>query len=497
MARTATVTAKQDNLPRAVEAVVRRASVPPHLRTLFANLPGPLELDVQLPRQPRAIPVLVRQLVKLGLAGGACRLASLRLVEPARGARVVFTRERRRHVVEGASLGGDLLDVVHGLLQALFRPDELPGLLDRLAFQSATLATLQAISRHMLRATEPTRVHHAMLLGITAGYSLGFNRAVLFTHEDGRFMGARAVGPGSHEEAHRIWEELEMAEPGIDELLAELDPPECNLQRQVRALSFTLGTQARDEMAAAAAAGEPVLFRRARAVNPVLRELGAQREFVVAAVRARQNLLGFIFADNIYSQTPITPLHLRFLHLFLDQAALVWENLILLRNVEHLARHDSLTGLFNRREFDERLAQALAQVRRAKTECALLVIDLDHFKQINDQRGHAAGDEALRTLGTVLRRTLRTSDLAGRYGGDEFVVFLPGASPPEVRGAAVRLGQAAREQGISLSIGGAHHPRDCLDPAGLFAAADAALYRAKAAGRACACLGAVAEPVRY
>ena len=139
-------------------------------------------------------------------------------------------------------------------------------------------------------------------------------------------------------------------------------------------------------------------------------------------------------------------------------------------------------------------ADAIAAARASQGECALLVIDVDQFKFVNDTYGHLKGDAVLVLVGELLRRTLRAGDLAARWGGDEFVALLPGAPVSRARDVAERLGAAIRGHSgladagalpiaISVSIGVASFPAHGNDPEALFAAADRAMYQVKRRGR--------------
>lgn len=159
-----------------------------------------------------------------------------------------------------------------------------------------------------------------------------------------------------------------------------------------------------------------------------------------------------------------------------------------------LALSDELTGILNRRAFDDQVGVRIAHATRTGRPGVLLLIDLDHFKSVNDTLGHAAGDKVLRTFGEVLEQSLRVGDLAARIGGDEFAVWLEETDLVGARLAAERLLSHASELrkaigqdgcSLSLSIGGASNVNvDCLDA--LKAIADKALYRAKNKGKACA-----------
>lgn len=164
---------------------------------------------------------------------------------------------------------------------------------------------------------------------------------------------------------------------------------------------------------------------------------------------------------------------------------------------------DPLTGLFNRRYLEETLQRELKRAERAGRSFALLVIDIDHFKALNDQSGHALGDDVLRQLGVVLRENCRGSDVACRLGGDEFVVALFDITPEQARARAegmrelagrIRAPEPQREERLSISIGMALYPQDGGADEALLAAADRALYRAKLAGRNRICVGGGEPP---
>ena len=161
--------------------------------------------------------------------------------------------------------------------------------------------------------------------------------------------------------------------------------------------------------------------------------------------------------------------------------------------LQRLAETDPLTWLFNRRHFDKRLEAETNRAMRAEQLLALLVIDVDKFKSINDRFGHRVGDQVLKGVASAIKQAVRLYDVPTRYGGDEFAVILPEADtevasrvarrvlekteiisvPGEMRDAGMRIG---------LSIGVATFPRPLTDPTALVEAADTAMYRAKQAG---------------
>jgi diguanylate cyclase (GGDEF)-like protein/PAS domain S-box-containing protein len=153
-----------------------------------------------------------------------------------------------------------------------------------------------------------------------------------------------------------------------------------------------------------------------------------------------------------------------------------------------LAVTDELTGLRNRRSFEERLVMEFSMARRRKRELSVLLIDVDNFKTINDRWGHAAGDEALRRLAMILRTTVRLPDLPARYGGEEFVVLLPESGEESAMGLARRvMHRVATEdwenETLTISVGMAAMNESLESGFQLVELADEALYAAKRAGK--------------
>jgi diguanylate cyclase (GGDEF)-like protein len=156
------------------------------------------------------------------------------------------------------------------------------------------------------------------------------------------------------------------------------------------------------------------------------------------------------------------------------------------------ANADALTGLPNRRAFEEALAREVARALRGGSPLSLLAVDVDHFKRVNDERGHPAGDAVLRAVAGRIASAARAGDLVARVGGEEFVVALPGAGPEAAREAGERIRSRvaaepfALEGGdlrVTVSVGVAWLGEAAPDGTALVARADQALYRAKRAGR--------------
>ena len=176
-----------------------------------------------------------------------------------------------------------------------------------------------------------------------------------------------------------------------------------------------------------------------------------------------------------------------------EQLGLAMGNLKLREMLRNQSIRDPLTGLFNRRYMEETLERELRRAERGKRPLCVAMLDIDHFKEFNDTFGHEAGDVLLSELGRLLRATIRSGDVACRYGGEEFFLIMPELAVgdaerrlDEIRQAVKRLYITYRGQsipGVTVSAGIATFPEHGNAGDELVRIADAALYRAKAAGR--------------
>ncbi len=206
-----------------------------------------------------------------------------------------------------------------------------------------------------------------------------------------------------------------------------------------------------------------------------------RRRYAASAVRpnAGESYVLYVDGSNERTASAWTVASLRELA---THAAFALERLRMAAELERLAMHDPLTGLMNRRALAERLELELATMRRANTRLAFAMIDVDDFKRINDTRGHAAGDDALRDFARVLCERTRETDVPARYAGDEFSLIMPRIDEAGIRAIMQRIYEGLASAGLRASIGIAFaEAQDTTET--LVPRADEAVYIAKSAGK--------------
>ncbi len=209
-----------------------------------------------------------------------------------------------------------------------------------------------------------------------------------------------------------------------------------------------------------------------------------RRWYAAAAVRPGAGTSSIVYADSAVERAP-SPWAVAALQELATQAALKLDNMRMAAELERLAMRDPLTGLRNRRALMDRLAAELAVAARTEQPLAFAMIDVDDFKRINDSRGHAGGDAALKAIADILRTQTRETDVPARFAGDEFSLIMPRTDNAAAEAVMLRIYAALRGAALSCSIGIAFSAAYGKDADALIAAADRAVYSAKAAGKNC------------
>ena len=394
---------------------------------------------------------------------------------------------------EGAALGSRSA-VAHGLRSILVSPllhdGRLLGVLyldSRIAkgmFTTADVGVLAAITMHVAAALETTRAAQLTVDVRSAQHERDIAETLRTSmeHVSGTLVPAEVldrlravIGRALHAD-HTLLaicegEKILLADPATAE-----DPAVAD------------SDAAFDRLLAGTA---PVTSESTGQSAPAMFARAGQASWMAVPLRTRGEAVGVVFvaADRAgaYGET-----HREVAAVLAGQGMTAYENARLFTTVEQLALTDGLTGLFNRRHFFQLADREIATARRRDSPLTAVMLDIDHFKKINDGHGHPVGDEVIVAVANRLNATVRKTDLVGRYGGEEFVIFLPdtGHEGANILAERIRTALADRpidtEAGpltVTASIGMAAYEATDTEPGSLLARADEALYGAKQGGR--------------
>jgi diguanylate cyclase (GGDEF)-like protein len=216
--------------------------------------------------------------------------------------------------------------------------------------------------------------------------------------------------------------------------------------------------------------------------------------FIIAPIIFTARVQGIIATRGKHYSSEFSRTDFELFHVLVNIISISIENAQHYEEIRNLSLTDEMTKLHNYRSFKSRLKEEVNRAKRNHSKVSLVILDIDHFKNYNDTLGHQAGDEALREVGKVLRKTVRDEDIVSRYGGEEFCIIFPGIGKEET----VNLGERIRlkieshkfykekvQPGgkLTISLGGATYPDDASENHGLIQKADEALYKAKHLGR--------------
>jgi diguanylate cyclase (GGDEF)-like protein len=221
------------------------------------------------------------------------------------------------------------------------------------------------------------------------------------------------------------------------------------------------------------------------------------KSIISVPLKIKNQAIGVINADNKGEDDVFNTDDLQLLSAFANQAAIAIQNAQLHQEVKQLAITDGLTDLYNFRYLQERLEEETKRAQRFRRPLALIMADIDHFKEFNDTYGHPEGNKVLKVLANILKVNVREIDIVGRYGGEEFIIILPEADREEAQKIAERIrikieGYSFQnkedhlnnpDKKITLSLGVTSYFQESISPQNLIYKVDQALYQAKRKGR--------------
>jgi diguanylate cyclase (GGDEF)-like protein len=395
-------------------------------------------------------------------------------------------------------------------------PPSIQENLDQVIFSARDLAFELLVTKAILRSLHIDQILYVVLSGATSGEGLGFNRGLFLLADDGQrcLRTGMAVGPIHRQEAHRIWEDMVQKSFTLEALLTVYDavkddPLAHQLSRRLRHLTLPL-----DALEALAMRAESPTHTGRAPIEPMLAkcllerqplhsrtlELACEdpkdeepfsfRNWWMVPLLTPERVVGILVVDDAFCDRDVSPGIQHLLVALANLSAIAVEKSKLFDEMRALAQVDGLTGLANRRTYEEAVDRLLTQARQTGRSVSLIVLDIDHFKQFNDRHGHLAGDDALRFVARVLRSGARKTDVISRYGGEEFAILLPDTTYEQALVIADKLVQTIRTESektelgrITLCAGVANCQDGGTDGKKLFELADLALYRAKDRGR--------------
>lgn len=375
--------------------------------------------------------------------------------------------------------------------------------LSKLTENSRQLNVFKEVSLSMQQTLNLDKLLKTILTSVTAGHGLGFNRAmILLMDEPGaNLRGIMGTGPMSAEEGYSTWTRITKHRYKLQDLIEIKEKETASdvpLNEYVRRIEVPL-----DEpsfLSKALERGIPLHLRevgsRDRNRDPVLQRFADEfgmNELAVFPLISQGEKVGVLLIDNPVNKKPITPNDIDSVLPLANQAAIAIQHSRLYTKIEDMALKVGLTGLLNQRAFQSLLHRHWPA--EGEPPLALILMDIDYFKHFNDTNGHLLGNEILMQLAEIIRHAIRKDDLAFRFGGEEFVVLLPGTEEQEAAMVAERIRESVESTAfpcgdkqpdgrVTVSLGVSSSGRlSSNTPFELVDTADQALYQAKAAGK--------------
>lgn len=369
------------------------------------------------------------------------------------------------------------------------------------------LAILYEISNTMRTTLELDHILHIILTGVTSHMGLGFNRAILFLYnpKERVLEPKMALGPESEKHAKEVWEYVSNTKQNLEDLIAEnratQSAKQSALFESIKNLKIPLTAHHHNVLSGAFHQGSS-LHLKEKELNeykndPFLTKFKTN-ELIIMPLKAKDKVKGLIVADNFFSRKPITDDDLRIFTMLANQAGLAIENSELYEMIMQKSRTDSLTNVWNHGFFQNQFSDEIIRAQRHKEDLALIMLDIDNFKKLNDTFGHQAGDIVLQRIAEIIKESSREIDFVCRYGGEEFAVILPKTNQKQALNIAERIRQnitaepisvsATKILNVTVSLGVAIFPANAATKEDVISKADKAMYIAKFSGKNQVCL---------
>jgi diguanylate cyclase (GGDEF)-like protein len=370
-------------------------------------------------------------------------------------------------------------------------------LLTKLVDTSKKLNVLREVSISMQQTFQLQKLLQTILTAVTAGRGLGFNRAmILLVNEEGKKLkGILGTGPMSVEEGLDTWERLSKNSYRLIELIEKKETEKSvdqTLNAQVQKLVISL--EESHFLTRSLESGSPLLIREIDKTDPLLLSFINKfnmTELAVFPLINQGNKVGVLIIDNPVNKRPITSEAMEAVIPLANQAAIAIQQSNLYMKIEEMAQKDGLTGLYNQRTFQK----LLEQFYLSESLLSVIILDIDYFKHFNDTNGHLLGNQVLIELANVIQSSLKETELAFRFGGEEFVILLPNSNLYAAASIAEHIrrnvelnnfpsGEKQPNGRLTISLGvSSTKPFATLNAQELVDAADNALYKAKALGK--------------
>ncbi|BDU50323.1 sensor domain-containing diguanylate cyclase [Haliovirga abyssi] len=355
------------------------------------------------------------------------------------------------------------------------------------------LDLLNKIITLMEKDKDLNEIYHLYLTYLTSNDGIGFNRAILFSKNGNFFFGEKAIGEITEEEAKSTWEKIEKCPIEFFYSPSEIIKPINKIVNSSK-INYSNDIYLKTILAKQNYETVNLNFSNFSESNKKVFKKFNLENFILVPLISYDTILGFVIVDNKFDKKKYTEYRLNSLINFSHQTALVINNLHLYQKNKKIAIIDELTQLYNRRFFDTSSKNEMTRSIRENIPLSLIMIDIDHFKNYNDNNGHIAGDILLSTISKLFKDTCRETDFVCRYGGEEFSIILPNTDMNGASELAEKVRTKVAENtfpyeelqplgNLTISLGVSNYPETATTLEELKQQSDEALYSSKHSGR--------------